>query len=79
LTKHDAETLMDLVDRDPLSVLTRMLGKVLDRRGAPWETLVACAGFPPERAARLLAHDRSALHELAAELNELRDLEHRVG
>jgi hypothetical protein len=51
LTKHDVEQLMDLVDRDPVPVLTRMLGKVLDQPDARWETLVARAGFSPDRAA----------------------------
>jgi hypothetical protein len=77
LTKRDAEAMMDLVDRDLLGVLTRMLGKVLDRPGAQWETLVALGGFTAERSALLLARDRSALYDLAAELNELRSLEHR--
>ena len=76
LTKRDAEVLMDAVDGDPLAVMTQMLGKVLDRPGARWEALVAGGGFPAERAARLLARDRNALYELAAELNELRGLEH---
>lgn len=67
---------MDRVDGDLLGVLTRMLGKVLDQPGAQWETLVAAAGFPAERKARLLARDRNALDELAAELNESRSLEH---
>jgi hypothetical protein len=79
LTKRDAEVLMDLVDRDPIAVLTTMLGKVLDRPGAQWETLVRWGEFPADRAARLLAHDHHALYELAAELNELRTLEHRPG
>jgi hypothetical protein len=77
LTKRDAEALTDLIDREPLGVLTRMLGKVLDLPHAPWETLVEKAGFPPARAARLLAAERTALYDLAAELNELRTLEHR--
>jgi hypothetical protein len=77
LTKRDAETMMDAVDHDLITVLTRMLGKVLDKPEAEWETLVVSAEFPAERAARLLARDRIALYELATELNELRSLEHR--
>jgi hypothetical protein len=77
LTKHDVEQLMDLVDREPVPVLTRMLGKVLDQPDARWETLVALAGFSPDRAAKLLDRDREALDELAAELNELRGLDRR--
>jgi hypothetical protein len=77
LTKRDAEALMDLVDRDVEAVLTEKLGKVLDQPGAGWETLVARGGFPADRAARLLARDRGALYELAAELNEVRGLEHQ--
>jgi hypothetical protein len=76
LTKRDTEVLMDAVDRDPLAVLTQMLGKVLDRPGEGWDALVAGGACPAERAARLLARDRDALDELAAELNELRGLEH---
>jgi hypothetical protein len=70
--------LMDVVDRDPLAVLTQMLGKVLDQPGEGWDALVAAGGFPAERTARLLARDRDALDELAEELNELRGLEHRA-
>ena len=76
LTKRDVEALMELVDHDPEAVLTQKLGKVLDRPGARWETLVTMGQFPAERAARLLARDPHALYELATELNELRGLEH---
>jgi hypothetical protein len=74
LTKRDAEELLDLLDRDPVGVLTRMLRKVFDEPDSRWEALIARADFPADRAAKLLAHDRDALDELASELNELRGL-----
>ncbi len=74
LTKHDAEALMDLVDTEPVGVLSRMLAKVLDAPDASWEALVAALPFPRERRQALLAKDPDALYDLAAELNERRQL-----
>lgn len=74
LRKSDAEMLMTLVDSQPIDVLTRVLAKVLERPGASWDELVRAAGFDADRQARLLAGDREALYDLAAELNELRTL-----
>jgi hypothetical protein len=74
LTKHDAEALLDLVDREPVGILTRLLAKVLDQPGATWPELVAAAPFPPERRDALLREDPAALYDLAAELNERREL-----
>jgi hypothetical protein len=74
LTKRDAEALLDLVDREPVGILTRLVAKVLDRPGASWPELVAALPFPDERKAALLRQDPAALYDLAAELNERREL-----
>jgi hypothetical protein len=74
LTKHDAEALLDLVDTEPVGVLSRMLRKVLDAPQASWDELVARLPFPAERRQALLALDPDALYDLAAELNERREL-----
>jgi hypothetical protein len=74
LAKRDVEALLDLIDTEPVGVLTRLLQKVLDRPEATWPQLVEALPIPPEDQARLLDLDPDALYDLAALLNEQRDL-----
>jgi hypothetical protein len=74
LRKRDAEALMSRIDVDPLEAVCDALGRVLDRPGAPWAQLLADAPFDDDRRRALAAGDLAALHDLAAELNERREL-----
>jgi hypothetical protein len=47
---------------------------VLDRPDGTWPDLIALAPFPETRRAALLLGEEGALDDLAAELNELRDV-----
>jgi hypothetical protein len=74
LTKRDAESLLNDFDRDPVAALTIALRVALDQHDANWPTLIAATGFTETRAAALLTAESRALDELAAELNELREV-----
>ena len=76
LRKRDAARLLDRYDSDPISALSVALGVVLDvNEPLPsWSDLVASCGFDDERTRRLVRGDPDALDQLAAELNELRQL-----
>jgi hypothetical protein len=66
------EQLMNTYDDDPVAALCVALRVVLDLPGADFATLLANRALEPERRARLLASDATALDELARELNETR-------
>ncbi len=74
LKKAQVEALLRDFDADPVAALTAALRVVLEQPSAQWKELLAVAAFPNARRARLLAGDQDALDELAAELNEARDL-----
>lgn len=61
-------------DDDPTAALATALRIVLDREDASWPELVNAGGFTATRSAALLIGEQGALDDLAAELNELRDL-----
>ncbi|MCU1398642.1 MAG: hypothetical protein JWN62_1751 [Acidimicrobiales bacterium] len=63
-------------DVDPVPALTVALRIVLERADATWPELVRAAGFSDSRSAALLVGEQRTLDELAAELNELRTLDH---
>lgn len=74
LAKSDVEALLDLIDTEPIGVLTRLLQKVLDQPTATWPELVEALPMLDECKARLLDAEPDALYDLAALLNEQRDL-----
>jgi hypothetical protein len=75
LTKRQVESLLGTYDDDPIRALSSALRHVLGRPDAPWPELVAAGGFSDTRAAALLVGDQTALDQLVAELNELRNLD----
>lgn len=60
-----------------MAALTAALRVVLDRPDGTWAELIAAAGFTQTVTAALLVGEPVALDTLAAELNELRTLDHR--
>lgn len=64
-------------DADPVGQLSVALRIVLDLDDGTWPELVRAAGFSDSRSAALLVGEQRTLDELAAELNELRNLDHR--
>ncbi len=74
LAKRDVEALLDLIDTEPVGILTRILQKALDLPDAGWDELVAALPYPPARRAALAAKEPDALYDLAAELNERREV-----
>jgi hypothetical protein len=75
LAKRDVEALLDLVDTEPVAILTRLLQKVLDRPGASWTELVAACPLDEATKVRLLDCEPDALYDLTALLNECRGFE----
>ena len=61
-------------DADPVAALTNALQIALDMPAAEWSTLLAAAPFAADRRRNLLDGDQRSLDELAAELNERRQL-----
>ncbi len=74
LKKKDVEALLRDYDSDPIGALTAALRVVLDQPDANWLVLLSAANLPDRRLQRLQDGDQTALDELAAELNETRDL-----
>ena len=75
LRKRDVELLMDRVDDDIEGALTDALKVVLDRRGeVSYDELIAAAPLDDITKRRLVRRDADAMFDLAARLNELRDL-----
>jgi len=72
LAKRDVEALLDLVDTEPVAILTRLLQKALDQPGASWTVLVAACPLDEETKVRLLDCEPDALYALTALLNECR-------
>ena len=74
LKKAHVEALLRDYDSDPIAALTTALRLALDEPKGDWAALLVMANVPDERRSRLRAGDPAALDELAAELNEARDL-----
>jgi hypothetical protein len=74
LKKRDVEALLIRYDQDPIAALTTALRIVLERPDGLWPDLIAAAPFSETRRAAVLLGEEGALDDLAAELNELRDL-----
>lgn len=74
LRKAQVEALLRDYDADPVGALTVALRVVLGRPAADWVELIAVAPMSPARRAQLCDRDPRTLDELAAELNERRDL-----
>ena len=74
LAKRDVEALLREYDADPVAALTRALRVVLGRADATWVELLDLAPLTEARRRLLRTGDPAALDELAAELNEQRDL-----
>ena len=74
LKKADVESLLTRYDADPVGALTAALQVSLDRPDLEWTDLLKVAGFSCAHRIRLQGNDAAALDELAAELNELRQL-----
>ena len=68
------EALLADYDTAPIDVLTNALRIALDAPTLEWAALVNLADWPHERREALLEGERSALDDLAAELNELRNV-----
>ncbi|MCU1345350.1 MAG: hypothetical protein JWL70_1616 [Acidimicrobiia bacterium] len=74
LRKREVERLLATYDQDPIASLTEALRVVLERPDANWSELLATAPLTDQRWQRLIAGEQAALDELAAELNERRQL-----
>jgi hypothetical protein len=74
LVKRDVEALLDLIDTEPVGILSRLLAKVLDRPNDSWPQLVAALPLNDDNKQQLLDQDPDALYALAARLNEQREL-----
>ena len=77
LGKAHVEALLTTYDATPVEALIAAMRIVFASPTLEWAELVQLADFPPERRARLLASEPVALDELAAELNELREVAQR--
>ena len=74
LKKIQVEQLLGDYDADPVAALSTALRVVLDMPGADWAALLAASPLDAARRRLLLDGDASSLDQLAAELNERRDL-----
>ena len=74
MKKAHVEALLGDYDTDPIGALTAALRIVLDEPVGDWDSLLAAAKFSDTRRARLQLGEQGALDELAAELNEAREL-----
>jgi hypothetical protein len=74
LKKVHVEALLSDFDSDPVGALTRALRVTLDKPDDEWLALLSRAPLSPIRRDRLRAAEQAALDELAAELNEQRQL-----
>ena len=73
LNKAEAVALLDGYDTSPQGALTVALRIVLGRPDATWAELLAHEALA-DRRGELASGDRTAMDDLAAELNELRTL-----
>jgi hypothetical protein len=74
LKKAHVEALLHDFDADPIGALTRALRVTLDKPDDEWLALLSRAPMAPIRRDRLRAGEQAAPDELAAELNEQRQL-----
>ena len=74
LSKSQAEALLAAYDASPIDSLTSALRIALDAPAMEWAALLDLADFSAARQQRLLRGEAVALDELAAELNEVRDV-----
>ncbi len=74
LKKTQVERLLGDYDADPVAALSAALRVVLDMPDDDWPALLAAAQLDAARRQQLLDVDASSLDQLAAELNERRDL-----
>lgn len=74
LKKAHVEALLREYDINPVGALTAALRIVLNEPAAEWTALLSMAKFSDARRVRLQAGEQDALDELAAELNETREL-----
>ena len=74
LKKTQVERLLADYDADPVAALGAALRIVLDMPDAEWAALLASTPLDVTRRRLLIESDESSLDQLAAELNERRDL-----
>jgi len=74
LKKTQVERLLVDYDTDPVAALSAALRIVLDMPDAEWAALLAATPLDATRRRLLIERDESSLDQLAAELNERRDL-----
>ena len=74
LDKAHVEALLADYDAAPIESLTIALQVALDLPTLDWAALLDLADLPDERRQQLLRGDPVALDELAAELNEVREV-----
>lgn len=74
LSKAQVEALLARYDASPIDSLTAALRVALDAPLMEWVALLELADFSVARHQRLLRGEPVALDELAAELNEVREV-----
>ncbi len=74
LKKTQVERLLTDYDADPVAALSAALRIVLAAPDAEWGELLAAAPLDDTRRRLLIDGDEASLDQLAAELNERRDL-----
>lgn len=74
LSKAQVEVLLATYDSAPIDSLTAALRIALDAPAMEWTALLGLADFSAARHQQLLRGDPAALDELAAELNEVREV-----
>ena len=74
LKKAQVERLLGDYDADPVAALSAALRVVLDLPDDDWAALLTSAPLDAARRRLLVDGDASSLDQLAAELNERRDL-----
>jgi len=74
LKKTQVERLLTDYDADPVAALSAALRIVLAAPDAEWADLLAAAPLDDTRRQLLIDGDEASLDQLAAELNERRDL-----
>ncbi len=78
LGKAQVEALLAGYDAGPIEALTSALRLTLDAPMLEWAGLLELADLADERRKSLLRGDQGALDDLAAELNEVRDVAART-
>ncbi len=74
LRKTQVEALLTNYDSAPIDTLTTALRIALDAPTLDWAALVVSADLPHDLSEGLRRGDPAALDQLAAELNELREV-----